>query len=127
VAFCANCGTELSDQAPACPKCGHPRIAPRVHQTDSGAIISLILGILGIIACPLVLSIPAVIVGNRARANIRQDPNLEGESMARAGVILGWVGIGFAAVGIVVAVLALLFVRNSGYSDPFQNAIATIG
>jgi uncharacterized RDD family membrane protein YckC len=27
MAYCANCGHQISDQAPACPSCGHPRVA----------------------------------------------------------------------------------------------------
>ena len=30
MAFCSNCGTELSEHAPACPKCGHPTQATSV-------------------------------------------------------------------------------------------------
>jgi len=108
VAFCANCGSEVSDQAPVCPKCGHPRTAPRTGRTEGSAVAALILGILGITTCPLILSIPAVIVGNQARAKIRLDPTLEGDSLARAGVVLGWVGIGLATVGIAIGILALV-------------------
>ncbi len=108
MAFCANCGSEVSDQAPVCPKCGHPRTAPRSGRTEGSAVAALILGILGITTCPLILSIPAVIVGNQARAKIRLDPTLEGDSLARAGVVLGWIGIGLAALGIAIGLLALL-------------------
>ena len=105
--FCANCGAEVSDQAPACPKCGHPRAGVGVRRTEGTAVASLILGILGITACPLILSIVAVILGSQARAKIRNDPTLDGDNLARAGVILGWVGIGMAALGLIIAVLAL--------------------
>ncbi|MCA1831934.1 MAG: RDD family protein [Actinomycetota bacterium] len=41
MAFCANCGNELSDQAVACPNCGHPgpaaTAAPRAYAPYSGA------------------------------------------------------------------------------------------
>jgi hypothetical protein len=118
MAFCANCGTELSEDARACPKCGHPRSAAGTTRTEGTAVVALVLGILGITTCPLILSIPAVIVGSQARTKIRTDPTLEGESLARAGVILGWVGIGLAAVGIVFAILALVFSVSSGFSAP---------
>jgi hypothetical protein len=110
VAFCSNCGTEMSEQAPACPKCGHPTQALRASgpRTEGTAIIALVLGILGIISCPLVLSIPAVIVGNQAKAKMAQDPTLEGEGMARAGVILGWIGIGLGALMIAGGIIALV-------------------
>ena len=42
----------------------------------------------------MVLSIPALIVGNQALTKIKQDPTLQGEGLARAGVILGWIGVG---------------------------------
>jgi hypothetical protein len=91
-----------------------PRAAGR---TEGGAIAALILGVLGIVACPLVLSIPAVIVGTQARRRIREDPTLEGESMARVGVILGWVGIGLAALGIVIFIIVLAVGFSSGSVD----------
>jgi hypothetical protein len=110
MAFCANCGTEMSDQAAACPKCGHPTFTPRtVRRTEGSAVAALVLGVLGIVACPLVLSIPAVIVGTQAKAKIAADPTLDGEPLARVGVILGWVGIGLAALGILIFVLVLSF------------------
>lgn len=129
MAFCSNCGTELSDQAPACPKCGHPRYAQPARRTEGTAIIALVLGILGIISCPVVLSIPAVIVGNQAKARMAQDPTLEGEGMARAAVILGWIGIGLGALGIVFAILAFAIGVSTGGSDtPFlRDAIGAIG
>jgi hypothetical protein len=74
---------------------------------EGTAVAALILGIFGIIGCPLILSIPALIVGNQALAKIRQDPTLEGEGLARAGVILGWVGIGIFVVVAAAAIIAL--------------------
>lgn len=110
MAYCSNCGTELSDAAPACPKCGHPRAvaaAPTARRTEGNAIASLILGILGLVACWGVLSIPAIILGNQAMAKIREDPTLEGEGMARAGIITGWVGVAVAAVIIAVVIFSI--------------------
>ena len=108
--YCENCGNQLSELATSCPKCGHPRGgAQAVRRMEGTAVVALVLGIFGVISCPLVLSIPAVIVGNQARQRIREDPSLEGEGLARAGVILGWVGIGLAVVGIGFAFLALMF------------------
>lgn len=114
MAYCSNCGTELSEAAPACPKCGHPRAtaASPTRRTEGSAVASLILGILGLLACPLILSIPAIILGNQAQTKIRNDPSLEGDGMARAGIILGWVGVGLAGLGI--AVVVFLIAAGSG-------------
>lgn len=115
MAFCSHCGTEMSDAAVACPKCGQPRQLPRVaNRTEGSAVASLVLGILGIIACPLVLSIPAVIIGNQAKRKLAEDPTLEGESMARVGVILGWVGIGLAALGLAIAIVGIALSLSTG-------------
>ena len=73
--YCENCGNQLSELATSCPKCGHPRGGVSgVRRMEGTAVASLVLGIFGIISCPVVLSIPAVIVGNQARARIRSDP-----------------------------------------------------
>lgn len=116
MAYCENCGNELSDQAVACTKCGHPRAggaAPafyataRPRRTEGTAVTALVLGILGIIACPLLLSIPAIILGNQAKSKIRSDPSLDGEGMANAGVILGWVGVGIGALGLILILASI--------------------
>lgn len=54
-------------------------------------------------------------MGSQARTKIRSDPTLEGESLARVGVILGWVGIGLAALGIVFGILALALSVSPGF------------
>jgi hypothetical protein len=110
MAYCENCGNQLSDQATACPKCGHPRAAyAQAGRTEGTAVAALILGIFGVISCPLILSIPALIVGNQALSKIRQDPALQGEGLARAGVVLGWVGTGLAVLGIAIAIAVFVF------------------
>jgi hypothetical protein len=67
--------------------------------------VSLILGIAGLVVCPLIPSIIAIIIGNQAQERLRLDPTLEGESLARAGIILGWVGVGIAGLGLLAALL----------------------
>lgn len=39
MAFCANCGREMSDQATACPNCGHP-VAAFQSDTPSGVTLA---------------------------------------------------------------------------------------
>ncbi len=112
MAFCSNCGTQMADGAVACPQCGHPTgqavgYASAAPRTEGLAITSLILGIAGFLVCPLILHILAIVLGTQAKTKIRNDPTLGGEAMARAGVILGWIGVGLTVVGIVIAVLAI--------------------
>jgi hypothetical protein len=79
--------------------------------THSLAILSLVLSILGFVpVLPLIGPIAGVITGNIARKEIRARPDLySGEGTARAGVILGWVGIGLAVLVCLVVVLGFAF------------------
>jgi len=72
--------------------------------TNTMAIVSLVLGILSWIALPLVGAIGAVICGHMARGEIRRAPEAyEGDGMAIAGLILGYLHL-------VLVLLAILFV-----------------
>ena len=80
--------------------------------THTLAIVSLVLSILGLFPpiLPLVGPIAAVITGTIARREILAHPELySGEGMARAGVILGWIGIGLALLACLVIVLGFAF------------------
>lgn len=127
MAVCANCSNFVAEQAKFCPTCGaeqpqrpagaQPPMMPGVplpqasyggayaqRRTEGSAIASLVLGIAGFLFCPLVCSILAIIFGNQAKSKIAVDPSLEGEGMAKAGVILGWIGIAYAIIMVIVFV-----------------------
>lgn len=62
--------------------------------TSGLAIASLICGILGLVACPFVLSIPAVVCGHMALSRMAQPGVwLGGRGMAIAGLVMGYLGI----------------------------------
>ena len=75
------------------------------------AIVSLVLGILGLAqVLPLVGPIGAIISGKMAEKEIRERPDLHsGSNLARAGITLGWIGIGISVIGLTVVCLGLLF------------------
>jgi hypothetical protein len=121
MAFCENCGHEISDAALACPSCGHPQrrfggIVLSSGRVEGTAIASLILGIAGFLVCPLVLHILAIILGNQAKAKIAADPSLEGDALAKAGVILGWVGVGVAVAGGVAFLIFALIAAGASWT-----------
>jgi hypothetical protein len=72
--------------------------------------LSLVLGILGLTPIlPLVGSITAIVTGMIARREILAKPHeYTGESMARAGIILGWVGVGLVLVVLCAILLFLI-------------------
>jgi hypothetical protein len=82
-------------------------------RTSSLAVVSLIFGILAWLPplLPVVGALIAVVCGHSARAEIRRAPpgSIDGEGMALAGLILGWIQIG---LGILVGGLLILFLAG---------------
>jgi uncharacterized membrane protein YjgN (DUF898 family) len=74
------------------------------------AILVLILGILGIVVCGLVAPF-AWVMGTRVVREIdASNGQLGGRSEAQTGRICGMVGTGFLALGLLAAVVAIIFV-----------------
>jgi Domain of unknown function (DUF4190) len=75
--------------------------------TNTTAIISLIMSILGLVGIlPLIGGIIGVVTGNMAKTDIARSGGTQtGEGLAQAGVIVGWIGILLWAVGICLGVL----------------------
>ncbi|HYG06732.1 MAG TPA: DUF4190 domain-containing protein [Stenotrophomonas sp.] len=77
-----------------------------VRQTSTLAIISLVTGILGWIIAPFIGSIAAIITGHMARSEIRRQPErLDGDGLAIAGLILGWVNVALWILGVLAFLL----------------------
>jgi hypothetical protein len=62
-------------------------------RTSTMAVLSLVFGIVCWVALPFIGALAAVICGHSARGEIRRAPpgTIEGDGMALAGLILGWV------------------------------------
>jgi hypothetical protein len=77
-------------------------VAPSVP-TSGLAIASLALGIGGLTILPLLGSILAIVFGYMARRDIRQRPDeISGSGLAVAGIVLGWISVGLALLGVVI-------------------------
>ncbi len=85
----------------------HLKAQPSVHFL---AILSLVLSILGLMpVLPLVGSIAGIVTGVIARKEIRSRPEqYSGDGAAKAGIILGWIGIGLAILLVLGALLFLM-------------------
>jgi len=68
------------------------------------AVAALICGVAQIVAGPLT-GIPAIILGHVARSRIRQTGE-QGDGMALAGLILGYVGLVLTVI-VVIAIIAV--------------------
>jgi len=79
--------------------------------TSSMAIVSLISGILGFFMLPVLGSIVALITGYLARQETRAvPPRASGDGMATAGIIMGWIQIGLAILGICCFIAYFVFI-----------------
>ncbi len=91
--------------------------APVYKQDSSLAIASLISGLVGWTFIPVLGAIAAVILGHLAKKEIRDSNGaLSGDGMAIAGLILGYVQIGFVVLA-TICVLAFAFAVAAGITS----------
>jgi hypothetical protein len=103
---------QLRDRRPA----RGPPVRPgyRTSSTNGLVVASLVLGILWIYWIGSVL---ALVFGYIARRQIAERQGMQdGRGMATAGIVLGWVGIGFLALVIVLGIAGMA-------SDPVYDAL----
>ncbi len=128
-AYTAKTYGELAALAADLPSQLPPAFTPyRPAPANSLAIASLVFGLMEFFTMGLT-AIPAVVLGHKARRQIRLTGE-RGSGMATAGLVLGWTAIGLFVVLVAVAVLAAttmstrsggpgpggLNVRGGGYS-----------
>ncbi|KRE86909.1 hypothetical protein ASG75_01705 [Rhodanobacter sp. Soil772] len=80
--------------------------------TSSLAVVSLVFGILAWCVLPFVGAIVAIICGHLARSEIRRSPpdaRTEGDGMAVAGLVLGYVQLLLGVLVVFVLIAALIF------------------
>jgi hypothetical protein len=95
---------------------------PQVQRTEGRAIASLVLGIVGFVAFPLVPSVLAIWLGVTAKRRMRADPTLTGEGLATAGVILGVVEI----VLVVLSVILLIGLVTQTGGSPIPTHVSPV-
>lgn len=114
--FCPRCGAENPEKATTCSNCGSSLQMPstvvpqRSHvqapPTSNMALVSLIMGILGWVALPIIGSVLAVVFGHAALGEIdRSEGQLGGRGMAQIGLVLGYVALALSALSVVLFVV----------------------
>ena len=82
--------------------------------TSGAATASLVLGICGLVVCPFVCSVLALVFGYQAREQIDESGGqLGGRSSAVAGIVLGWVGVGLCVLAVAVFVLVIVLASTA--------------
>jgi hypothetical protein len=128
---CPNCRANLADFVPSCPYCGVATPVPRTTgssparalppQNSIKALFSLICGVLFLFP-PTALV--AVVLGHAALADIKKSAGwLTGQGLAVAGLVMGYVGIGAAAIFLVAVAFVL---RSTLRQDVPGNEAAAI-
>jgi len=76
-------------------------------RTSTTAVLSLVFGIVCWVALPFIGAVAAVICGHVARGEIRRAPpgSIEGDGMAIAGLVLGWVHLALFLLAFVAIML----------------------
>jgi hypothetical protein len=81
-----------------------------VPPTSTLAIVSVIAGIVGFSAMPIIGGIVALITGYMARKETRATPpTASGDGLALAGIIMGWLQVGLAVIGICCFAASFIF------------------
>jgi hypothetical protein len=76
---------------------------PMAPPTSTLAIISLVAGILGLTAFPILGSIVAVITGHMAKGEIARGQGATGgDGLATFGLVLGYIGVSLTVLGICI-------------------------
>jgi hypothetical protein len=87
-----------------------PALPPK---NNALAIASLVCGVAQVMLWPLA-TIPAVVLGHVARHQIRRTGEA-GSGLALAGLILGWIGVGFLVLAVIgIAALVAVASHSSG-------------
>jgi len=73
--------------------------------TSTMATVSLVAAILGFTALPVIGTIVALVTGYAARNETRAvPPQASGDSLATAGIVMGWIQVALAVVGVCCAI-----------------------
>jgi hypothetical protein len=80
-----------------------------VNRTEPFAIASIACAVGNFVGAFLVGAVLGIVFGKIAQKNIAANPALEGASLARAGIIVGWVGVGIVGAFLLLGITAFGF------------------
>ena len=100
---------------PAVPYGGTPYgTVPAMMINNQKALWAMVLGILGIVCCPLIAGIPAIVLGKQAQREIDASGVVQsGRGMATAGFVLGIISCVFAVLSLVLLLTGAFTLNTS--------------
>jgi type IV pilus assembly protein PilA len=132
---CPNCQGNLADYVPECPYCGVKVLVASVdsarpawvgpQQKSGKATASLICGLV-FFFWPLT-ALAAVILGHLALSEIKKSAGrLAGQGMALAGLVLGYIGLAFVPVILIIAAIAIPNLLRARMAANEATAVSTL-
>lgn len=99
-----------------------------VPQTNTLALVSLISGLASWVVLPIIGSLVAVITGHMAKREIRESMGAQtGDGFATAGLILGYLNLGFGLVVICLIIAAIAMGLSIAFCVfPFSTEFSTL-
>ena len=80
--------------------------------TPGSATASLLLGIAGLLVCPVICSIAAIALGYSAKRRIDANHRYQGRGVAQTGIVLGVIGLAFWAIFFLIGLAGLVGIGN---------------
>ena len=88
-----------------------------VNRTDPYAIASIVCAVANFVGVFLIGAVLAIVFGNMADKRIHENPELGGAGLARAGIIVGWVGLGLVLAMILLGITIFGVFASAGASE----------
>ena len=74
-------------------------------RTSTAAVLSLVFGLLSWILLPLIGAVAAVICGHMGRSECKANPGMDGDGLAVAGLVLGYLHLATMLLAIIAAII----------------------
>lgn len=117
---------QMPPQAPAYHPSGYmPPPQPPVYRAPENGtgVAALILGIIGVIGCTL-CAVPAVICGHMGMKKADRG-EADNRGVAQAGLILGYIGIGFMVLAIIYLIVMFVIIGAAASSSTYDSDYST--
>ena len=87
---------------------------PAAPETESMAVVALVLAIASFVVCPVIPAIVALVLANNADASISASGGRKtGEGLTKAARIVSWINIGIFVAGLVLVILISILAAAS--------------